>query len=156
MQLIINTMKRIAAIVFVGSASLCSFAENAAPTTLEDFRSLALANNKQLMIARQRMAQADWQNKEAFAAYLPSIDFAGGYMYNQRNISIFDSDQLLPTKTFDLEKQSYEFNLVKNPLTGEPIKAPDGSYIPSTVALIPKDAMTFDIHNVFFGAVTLT
>ena len=41
-------------------------------------------------------------------------------------------------------------------MTGEPIKSPDGSYIPTTVALIPKDAMTFDIHNVFFGAVTLT
>lgn len=43
-----------------------------------------------------------------------------------------------------------------NPETGMPIKGPDGQYIPETVALIPKDAMTFDIHNVFFGAVTLT
>ncbi len=156
MRLHINTLKQIATAAVLGGASLCAAAQEPAPTTLEDFRSLALANNKQLMIARQRMAQADWQNKEAFAAYLPAIDFAGGYMYNQRNISIFDKDQLLPTKTFDLESQSYQFNLVKNPMTGEPIKAPDGSYIPSTVALIPKDAMTFDIHNVFFGAVTLT
>ena len=28
--------------------------------------------------------------------------------------------------------------------------------MPETVALIPKEAMTYDIHNVFFGAVTLT
>ena len=41
-------------------------------------------------------------------------------------------------------------------MTGEPIKGPDGQYVPETVALIPKEAMTYDIHNVFFGAVTLT
>ena len=77
-------------------------------------------------------------------------------MYTQKDISIFSSDQMLPTKTFNLETKSYEFNLVKNPMTGEPIKGPDGQYIPETVALIPKEAMTYDIHNVFFGAVTLT
>lgn len=123
---------------------------------LDSCRAMALRNNKQLMMSRERIRKADYQNREAFAAYLPAIDFAGGYMYNQRELSIFDSDQLLPTKSFDLTTQSYQFNLVKNPVTGEPIKGPDGQYIPSTVALIPKEAMTYDIHNVFFGAITLT
>ena len=36
------------------------------------------------------------------------------------------------------------------------MKGPNGQYIPSEVALIPKEAMTYDIHNVFFGAITLT
>lgn len=127
-----------------------------APVSLQQCREMALKNNRKLQISRQQISKAGYQNKEAFAAYLPAIDFAGGYMYNQRNISIFDSDQMLPTETFNLQTQKYEFNLVKNPLTGEPVKSPDGQYIPETVALIPKDAMTFDIHNVFFGAVTLT
>lgn len=126
------------------------------PSTLEDFRQLALENNRRLMISQQKIKKAEYQKKEAFAAYLPAIDFNGGYLYNQRELSIFDSDQLLPTKTFNLQTQSYEFNIVKNPATGEPLKTPDGQYIPSTVALIPKDAMTFDIHNIFFGAITLT
>lgn len=126
------------------------------PVELASLRELALAHNKQLMIARERIKKAEYQNKQAFAAYLPSLDFNGGYVYNQKELSLFDSDQLLPTKTFDLETQSYQYNLVKNPVTGEPIKGPDGQYVPSTVALIPKEAMTFDIHNVFFGAVTLT
>lgn len=124
--------------------------------TLEKCRSLALVNNKDMRMAQQRIKTADYQKREAFAAYLPALDFAGGYMYNQKDISIFSSDQLLPTKTFNPQTQSYEFNLVKNPETGMPIKGPDGQYIPSEVALIPKDAMTYDIHNVFFGAVTLT
>ena len=124
--------------------------------SLDSCRAMALANNKQLMMSRQGIKKAEYQNREAFAAYLPALDFAGGYMYNQKDISIFSSDQMLPTKTFNLETKSYEFNLVKNPMTGEPIKGPDGQYIPETVALIPKEAMTYDIHNVFFGAVTLT
>lgn len=60
-------------------------AAGSAVYTLEQCRSLALANNKQLMIARQSMDKAHYQNKEAFAAYLPALDFAGGYMYNQRS-----------------------------------------------------------------------
>ena len=124
--------------------------------TLEKCRELALQNNKQILIGAEKVRAAGYQKKEAFAAYLPAIDFNGGYFYNQKNLSLFDSDQMLPTKTFDLATQSYQFNLVKNPYTGEPIKGPDGQYVPETVALIPKEAMEFDIHNVFFGAVTLT
>jgi outer membrane protein TolC len=124
--------------------------------TLEACRSLALSNNKQLLISEQQVNAAKYQKREAFAAYLPAIDFAGGYMYNQKTLSVFDSDQLLPTKTFNLQKGEYEYNLVTNPLTGQPLQTADGQYVPETVALIPKDALEFDIHNVFFGAVTLT
>ena len=89
-------------------------------TPLQEFRQMALANNKQLMMSRERIKKAGYQKKEAFAAYLPGIDFNGGYLYNQRELSIFDSDQLLPVKSFDLATQSYQFNIVKNPVTGEP------------------------------------
>lgn len=124
--------------------------------SLDSCRAMALTNNKQLMMARQRIVKAEYQNKEAFAAYLPAIDFAGGYLYNQRKISMFDSDQMLPIKSFDLQSQSYQFDIVKNPVTGEPVKGPNGQYIPASVAYLPKEALEYDIHNVFFGAVTLT
>lgn len=138
------------------SVSEGATAEGGSVYTLEQCRSLALANNKQLMIARQSVDKAHYQNKEAFAAYLPAIDFAGGYMYNQKELSIFSSDQLLPIKTFNPAIGGYDFNLVTNPTTGQPVKTPDGQYIPTQVALIPKESMTYDIHNVFFGAITLT
>ena len=124
--------------------------------TLDSCRAMAVANNKQMRIQAERIKAAGYQKKEAFAAYLPSIDFAGGYTYNQKNISIFDSDQFLPVKNFDMTTQQYEYSLVTNPETGMPIKGPDGQYVPSSVAYLPKEAMTYDIHNVFFGAVTLT
>lgn len=147
---------RIKSFLFFSGISLSLFAQPSTTVSLDSCRSMALANNKELMISREKIKASGYQKREAFSAYLPGIDFAGGYLYNQKNLSVFDSDQLLPTKTFNPATQSYEFNLAKNPLTGELIKQPNGQYVPETVALIPKEAMEFDIHNVFFGAVTLT
>ncbi|MBO5268621.1 MAG: TolC family protein, partial [Muribaculaceae bacterium] len=140
-------------ITFMAAATLTCAAQDV--VSLDSCRQMALKSNKQLMIAQRAIDKAHYQKEEAFAAYLPAIDFAGGYTYNQRKLSIFDSDQMLPTKSFNPKTGQYEFNLVTNPATGEPIMH-DGQPIPSTVALIPKSAMEYDIHNVFFGAVTLT
>ena len=134
--------------------SLAAMAQESLP--LDSCRQMALRNNKEMRIADAKVAIAGFQKKQAEAAYLPGIDFAGGYTYNQKELSIFDSDQLLPTKSFNPATGQYEFNLVTNPATGAPITTPDGHYIPSTVALIPKEAMTYNIHHVFAGAVTLT
>ncbi|MDE7120206.1 MAG: TolC family protein [Muribaculaceae bacterium] len=124
--------------------------------TLEQCRALALENNKELMAKRQSLKKAEYQKKEAFAAYLPAFDFAGGYFYNQKEVSVIGEDQHLPVQNFNLETQKYEFSVVKNPVTGQPVTLPDGSMIPQQTALLPKSALTYDIHNVFFGAVTLT
>ncbi len=129
---------------------------SAEPLSLDSCRSLAIAYNKQMRIKNEQVKAAGYQKKQASAAYLPLLDFTGGYTYNQKELSIFDSDQLLPTKTFNPSTGSYDFNIVTNPETGTPVKDPNGQYIPQTVALIPKEAMTYDIHNVFFGAITLT
>lgn len=130
--------------------------ETVGTVSLDSCRAMALANNKELMMSRQRIQTAEFQKKEAFAAYLPALDFTGAYMYNQKELAMIADDALLPVKSFNLQTQSYEFNIVKNPLTGEPIKGPDGQYIPEQVALLPKESLTYNIHNVFFGAITLT
>ena len=135
------------------TVSLMSWANT---LSLDSCRSLALEHNKQLHISRQNISKSRYESRVALAAYFPALDFNGGYAYNEKNLSLFDSDQMLPTKTFNAQTGSYEYNLVTNPATGQPVKSPDGKYIPQTVALIPKEAMTFDIHNVFFGSVTLT
>lgn len=138
------------------SAAVAASAQGNGAVSLDSCRSMALHNNKEMRIMAERVKAAGYQKKEAFAAYLPAIDFTGGYTYNQKKISVIDSDQLLPVKSFDLKSQSYQFDIVTNPMTGQPIKGPDGQYVPSSVALLPKEALTYDIHNVFFGAVTLT
>lgn len=149
--------KKLTAALWVFLAGAVSAPVSTAETySLDSCRAMALSNNKELMVKAERVRQAGYQRKQAFAAYLPALDFAGGYTYNQKKLSLFDSDQLLPTKSFNLSTQSYEFNVVTNPITHQPVTTPDGTPIPSEVALIPKEAMEFDIHNVFFGAVTLT
>lgn len=149
--------KKLTAALWVFLAGAVSAPVSTAETySLDSCRAMALNNNKELMVKAERVRQAGYQRKQAFAAYLPALDFAGGYTYNQKKLSLFDSDQLLPTKSFNLATQSYEFNVVTNPITHQPVTTPDGTPIPSEVALIPKEAMEFDIHNVFFGAVTLT
>lgn len=143
----------------IASGSVSAMGQTApAPgaVSLDSCRAMALNNNRQLRARSEAIKMTGYQKKEALAAYLPALDFEGGYMYNQKNIAIFGSDQLLPTKTFDPATQSYQFNIVKNPATGQPVLGPGNQPIPETVALIPKEAMTYNIHNVFGGAVTLT
>lgn len=124
--------------------------------SLDSCRAMALRNNKQMLINATRIEGVEYQREVALAAYFPSIDFVGGYTYNQKELSIFDSDQMLPVKTFNPATGSYEFSIAKNPITGEPITSPDGRPVPQEVALIPKEAMTYNTHNLFFGALTLT
>lgn len=107
-------------------------------------------------MAEENMRGAEYYKKAAQSAYLPGIDFTGTYMYNQNKINLLGEDAKLPTMSFDPVTQSYNYNILKDP-TGVPIKDPaTGSYIPTEVAVIPKEAMSYDIHNVFAGAITLT
>ena len=125
------------------------------PVSLDSCRRMALKNNKQLRIAEEKVKGAGYTKKSARGAYFPGIDFTGSYMYNQKSISLLEEDQYLPTKSFDLASQEYKYNVVTNPVTGEPILN-NGQPIPQTVALIPKEAFEFDVHNVYAGLVTLT
>lgn len=127
-----------------------------AGVTLDSCRNMALRNNRMLKMADEVVKSTQYERKAAFAAYLPGIDFSGGYTYNQRTINLLAEDAKLPTMSFNPATQQFEYNLITSP-DGTPIKDPSsGSYIPSEVAVIPKEAMSFDTHNVFAGAFTLT
>ncbi len=60
------------------SASAQEPPSSSSVVTLDSCRAMAVANNKQMRIQAERIKAAGYQKKEAFAAYLPSIDFAGG------------------------------------------------------------------------------
>ena len=107
-------------------------------------------------MAQENLKGASTLREAARAAYLPGIDFTGTYFYNQRIINLLGEDAKLPTMSFDPTTNSYQYNLVKGP-DGKPVVNPEtGGYIPSEIAVIPKEAMSYDIHNVFAGAFTLT
>ncbi len=128
----------------------------ASTVSLDSCRRMAVANNKSLQIAEENIRGAAYYRKAAFSAYLPSVDFTGTYFYNQHKIELLGEDAKLPTMSFDPASGKYNYNIVTGP-DGVPVKDPaTGSYIPSEVAVIPKEAMSYDVHNVFAGAFTLT
>ncbi|MCM1377931.1 MAG: TolC family protein [Clostridium sp.] len=138
-----------AALLFTSLAEAQTF-------SLDSCRSLALSNNKTIRMADQTVRAAGYERKSAHSAYLPGIDFTGGYMYNQHQIELLSADAKLPTMSFDPSTGKYNYNIVKGP-DGIPVMDPaSGSVIPTEVAVIPKEALAYDTHNVFFGAFTLT
>ena len=149
----ISIRKLLLAIVLGMGASVGAVAQS--PVTLDSCRAMALRDNKVLRQHDVKIEAAGWQRREAAAAYKPSVDLEAMYLYNSRQLALVDKDQLLPTKSFNLEKQSYDYNLVVNPMTGEPLVV-NGQPVPSTVALLPKNALTYNVHNVFAGALTIT
>lgn len=127
-----------------------------AAVSLDSCRNMALRNNKTIRLAEEGIRSAAYEKKAAFANYLPGIDFTGGYMYNQNQISLLSEDAKLPTMSFDPATQTFKYNILTTP-DGTPITDPStGGLIPTEVAVIPKEAMEFDTHNVFAGAFTLT
>lgn len=124
--------------------------------SLDSCRHMALSNNKVIRIAEENVRGAEYSRKAAKGAYFPGIDFTGGYMYNQHQIELLGEDAKLPTMSFDPATQKFNYNILTTP-DGTPITDPaTGSMIPTEVAVIPKEAMSYDIHNVFAGAFTLT
>lgn len=132
------------------------FVAGAEVVSLDSCRSLALRNNKTIAIAEETVTGSKLDRKAAKAAYLPGIDFSATYLYNQRKINLLGEDAKLPTMSFNPGTGKFDWNILTDP-QGNPILNPDGGgYIPTEVAVIPKDALSFDTHNVFAGAVTLT
>lgn len=125
--------------------------------SLDSCRNMAIRTNKELKMADHAIEGAGYARKAAYAAYLPGIDFTGMYMYNQNKIQLLGEDAKLPTMKFNPATGKYDYNILVNPATGQPVTDPKtGSVIPTEVAVIPKEAMSYDVHNVFGGAVTLT
>lgn len=141
---------------FIASVMLAIGVQASAQVSLDSCRNMALRNNKLIRMAQENLEGAGRLKQAARAAYLPGIDFTGTYLYNQHIINLLSEDAKLPTMSFDPTTGSYQYNLVKGP-DGVPVKNPDtGGYIPSEIAVIPKEALSYDIHNVFAGAFTLT
>lgn len=142
--------------LFLATAAIAvTLSAGAETISLDSCRNMAVRNNKTIAVAEENLKGAGYSRKAARGAYLPGIDFAGTYFYNQHQIELLGEDAKLPTMIFNPTTQKYDYNLFT--MGGIPIKDPStGQYIPNEVAVIPKEAMEFDTHNVFAGAITLT
>lgn len=143
-------------LILLSTAVAATLGAQAQTVSLDSCRNMAVRNNKAIKMAEEGVIGARYEKKAAFSAYLPGIDFTGTYMYNQHQIELLGEDAKLPTMSFDPATQKFNYNILTTP-DGTPVKDPaSGGYIPTEVAVIPKEAMEYDTHNVFAGAFTLT
>ncbi len=139
--------------------------------TLEDCRAMAAAHNKDILVARENVVIATQMKKAAFTQFLPNFSANGVYAWNQKNISLLSGDAHLPVGTV-MPDGSFGFTAdqVNNGWTvidGSPVPL-DSNGMPFNpkanpekiewkgYALLPKEAMEFDVQNVFAGTIGFT
>ncbi len=60
--------------------------------TLEQCRQLAIQNNKQLRISKENIKKAGYDRDAARTKYFPELSAMGGYLWNQKDITLIDFD----------------------------------------------------------------
>jgi len=144
--------------------SLC--AQESRTLSIEDCRRLAIENNKDLKIGKEKIKAATYQKKAATTTYLPSISAAGTYFRNQKETSLLAKEH--KDELMNLGENVYdELSLFAKELgqkfpnlpqlpgiilgLGETLQAPLTDFGHSVT-----DALRTDTRNVYAGAVTIT
>jgi len=86
-------MKRIVILVAI-SLGLINGISAQQRLTLEECRQLAIQNNKELRITKEKIKIAGYDRKAAFTKYFPEVSAMGAYLWNQKDINLFDFSQL--------------------------------------------------------------
>lgn len=104
-----NTRKVL--LLFITLVTVFPFLKAEETISLEECRRRAIEHNKQLQIAQQRVEQAKYERKSAFANYLPDLSFTGAYMYNQRNIALIDASHIPPLVEVLIPRNLYTLDI---------------------------------------------
>ena len=135
--------------------------------SLDSCRSLAIANNKELLIANEKVNAAHYQKKAAFTNYLPEISGNAGYMRNQKEFSLLNSSQksalsgLGTTVGGTIQQAGAAIGQISPELAqqfGPILNALGEQLVPAfnSVGESLVDALRTDSRNMFAGAITLT
>lgn len=135
--------------------------------TLEDCRQMAISHNKTLQIAQENVKAANELKRAAFTQFFPNFSANGTYTWNEKNLSLLSEDKYLPVYNMSANgtpNYAGSWNNSWTMVNGSPVPldATGTPFNPKTnpdkimwknYALLPKDAMEFDIQNVFAGSV---
>jgi len=138
--------------------------------SLADCRQLATTHNKEVQMAAEKVKAAESLRKAARTQYLPSLAANGGYIRNQKNMSLLGEDQYLPVLNYTASgavNYAASWNNGWTLVNGNPVpldansqpfdpKANPDKILWKNQAYIPKDAFEVDMKNIYVGAVTLT
>ena len=160
-------MKKILTIILLGT--LVTVAQAQRILTLDSCRNLALANNKELRIAQEKINAAHYQQKAAFTNFLPKINVTGTYMRTQKEISLLSNEQQqaignmgtalapqlqqLGAQMQQIAATHPELLPLLTPLSGVMGQIPDAL---NGVGGSIVDAFRTDTRNLYAGAATLT
>lgn len=135
--------------------------------TLEDCRRMAIDHNKSLQIAQENVKAANELKKAAFTQFLPNFSANGTYTWNEKNLSLLSEDKYLPVYNMSANgtpNYAGSWNNSWTMVNGSPVPldATGTPFNPKTnpekilwknYALLPKDAMEFDVQNIFAGTI---
>ncbi len=132
---------------------------------LDSCRALALSNNKELRMSKEKVNAAHYQQKAAFTNFLPKIDMMGAYMRTEKEISLLSDDQKSAISNIGTAVAPMGQKL-QQILSSDPSLAPLLTPLQSVMGTLPGalnqvgqgmvDALRTDTRNMFGGMVTLT
>lgn len=154
-------MKRLSVLTFLIGITISIPAQTI--LDLDSCRSMAISNNKSLLISNEMITSARYQRKAAFTNYLPNLSATGAYMRTQKEISLLNNDQkgALTHVGTNVNGRIQEFAQAigtqfpdLQPLIsslGNSVQAPLDGIGGSVV-----DALRTDTRNIYAGTITLT
>lgn len=132
---------------------------------LDSCRTLALSNNKELRMSKEKVNAAHYQQKAAFTNFLPKIDMMGTYMRTEKEISLLSDEQKSAISNIGTAVAPMGQKL-QQILSSDPSLAPLLTPLQSVMGTLPGalnqvgqgmvDALRTDTRNMFGGMVTLT
>ena len=157
-------MKRLQILTLISILALPISAQSV--LSLDSCRSLALANNKNLLISNEKINAAHYQRKAAFTNYLPDISATGAYMRNQKEFSLLSADQKAALSGLGSNLAGPIQQAATGIVTAHPELAPLISSLSGALSeALPVldnvgnslvDAFRTDTRNIYAGALTLT
>lgn len=161
-------MKKVFCIIYLALITLPAGAQRV--LSLDSCRALAIANNKDLLISQEKIRAAHYQKKAAFTNFLPQISATGGYMRNQKELSLLSDAQKgaltsVGTQVSGVMQSGIQGLLTQHPeLTQNPqfmalLQALGSTDIATPLNSIGSaivDAFRTDTRNMYAGALTLT
>ncbi|GAT63032.1 TolC family protein [Paludibacter jiangxiensis] len=137
---------------------------------LEECRQMAIAHNKSIQIAQENVKVAQQYKQAAFTQFFPNFSANAAYTWNQKNVSLLAEDAYLPVYSLNANgtpNYGASWNNSWTVVNGTPVPldANGKPFNPSTSpdkiewknkALLPKEAMEFDMKNVFVGTIGFT
>ena len=82
--------------------------------SLDTLCDLAIKNNKNLTLKKEKIKQAEYNQKSVRTQYLPNINIEGAYFKNFKNISLIDEDIFLPIGTKNGDNFIFSLDQINN------------------------------------------